>query len=520
MSKSNKAAKSALIIIIFSLGSKFLGFIREILIAAKFGSGVEVDTFVIALSAANLIGGFITAAINTTFIPIITEVEITEGKDGKIEHANNMINVTFFISMLLTILALIGAPILVRLLASGFKGDQFDLAVKLTRIGLPALLFSGIIGIMTGYLQSEDRFKSTALIGFPINFIYITFLLFLSRQFGIEGFMVVSVIAILSQLLLLFLDAKYSGFKYKFKFEFKDKYLRKILSLSMPVILGVIIGDLNTVVDKTLASSLVEGSISALNYSLRLNSLISGVFITAITTVIFPLISKEANNNNIDGVKSIMAYGFNLIVLITVPATVGIIVLATPIVQIVFQRGSFDSVATMMTSTALVFYSMVLVANSLRLLITRVYYSLQDTKTPMINGIISVGLNIALNLILVKYMAHAGLALATSIATTIATIILLYGLKKKIGCIGTKGYIITFFKTGLASIIMGAVAYFTYYGLYNFLGASKLYKLISLMVAVGLAVIVYVVLCYLFKVEEVRDIIDNVKVRLANQTRI
>lgn len=514
MSKSNKAAKSALMIIIFSLGSKFLGLIREILIAAKFGSGIEVDTFVIALSVANLVGGVITATINTTFIPIITEVEIIEGKDGKIDHTNNMINLTFLISMLLTIFALIGAPILVKLLASGFKGEQFDLAVRLTRMGLPALLFSGIIGIMTGYLQSEDRFKSTALIGFPINFIYITFLLFLSRQFGIEGFMVVSVITMLSQLLLLTLDAKYSGFKYRFALDLKDKYLKRILSLSMPVLLGVVIGDLNTIVDKTLASTLVEGSISALNYSLRLNSLISGVFITAITTVIFPLISKEANNNNIDGVKAIMSTSFNLILLITLPATVGIIVLATPIVQIVFQRGSFDSVATTMTSSALVFYSFFLVANSLRLLITRVYYSLQDTKTPMINGIISVVLNIVLNLILVKYMGHAGLALATSISTTIATILLLYGLKNKIGSLGTKGYIITFFKTGIASMIMGAIAYFTYYELYKFLGVSKLYNLISLVVAVGFGVIVYIILCYVFNVKEIRDIIDRIRIRL------
>lgn len=514
MSKSNKAAKSALTIIIFTLGSKFLGFLREVLIAAKFGSGIEVDTFVIALSAAGLIGGFITSAINTIFIPVISEVESKEGKKGKIDHTNNMINVVFIISIVLTMLALIGTPLLIKLLASGFEGDQFDLAVNLTRIGLPTLLFSGTIGIMTGYLQSEEKFKATALIGFPMNFVYIIFLIFFSKYFGIKGLMTVSVLATVSQLLIQLPEAKNSGFKYKFKIDLKDKYLKRILYLSMPVFLGVAIGDLNAVVDKTLASSLVEGSISALNYSLRLNSLISGVFITAITTVVFPLISKEANSNNIDGVKSIMAYGFNLILLITVPATVGIILLSTPIVQIVFQRGKFDSVATMMTSSALVFYSLGLVATSLRLLITRVYYALQDTKTPMINGAISVAINIVLNLILVKYMSHAGLALATSIATSIATIILLYGLKKKIGSLGTNGYIITFLKTGLASAIMGIVAYFTYYGLYNLLGVSKLYNLVSLVAAVGLGIIVYGVFCYLFKIEEVRDMVDKIKLRL------
>ena len=208
MSKSNKATKSAVTIIIFTLGSKFLGFLREVLIAAKFGSGVEVDTFVIALSAAGLIGGFITSAINTTFIPVISEVESKEGKEGKIDHTNNMINVIFIISIVLTILALIGAPLLIKLLASGFEGDQFDLAVNLTRIGLPTLLFSGIIGIMTGYLQSEEKFKATALIGFPMNFVYITFLIFFSKYFGIKGLMVVSVLFTLSQLLIQLPEAK------------------------------------------------------------------------------------------------------------------------------------------------------------------------------------------------------------------------------------------------------------------------------------------------------------------------
>ena len=139
------------------------------------------------------------------------------------------------------------------------------------------------------------------------------------------------------------------------------------------------INDLNVIVDKTLASTFVSGSISALNYANRLNQLILGVFISAITTVIFPILSKEVNYDNISGLKT-MGYGVNLILLITIPATVGLIVLAKPIVEIAFQRGEFDATATIMTSQALIFYSLGLVAMAPRLLITRVYYSLQDTK--------------------------------------------------------------------------------------------------------------------------------------------
>ena len=510
MTNSNKTAKSTLIIIILTLGSKFLGFIRETLIAAKFGSGIESDTFFVALTATGLITTLISSAISTTFIPILSEVETKEGKSGKIKHTNNMINIIIFISIILVVLAWIFSPLIIRLTAKGFYGEQFDLSVKLTKIGLPMILFSGAIGSLTGLLQSEERHISPAAIGLPFNFVYIFFLLFLSSQFGIRGLMVSAVIAIASQVLIQIPEARKAGYRYKFVFDIKDKYISKVLYLSVPVLIGVAINDLNVIVDRTLASELVSGTISALNYANKLNGLILGVFVSAITTVIFPLLSKESSNDNMSGMKKIMGYGINLILLITIPATVGIVVLSTPIVQVAFERGAFTSNDTIMTSSALIFYSLGLVASSLRLLITRVYYSLQDTKMPMINGAVSVVLNIVLNLIFVQFMAHAGLAFATSIANTIATLLLLYGLKKKIGSLGTKGYIITFIKAALASIIMGLLAYVVYNGLYGILGVSKLYNLVSLLVAVGLGVIVYGVLCYLFNVEEVRDVVNKV----------
>lgn len=514
MSSSNQAVKSAIIIVIFTLGSKFLGFIREILIAAKFGSGIETDTFFIAMTATTLITNLMRNAISTTFIPLLLEIEYKEGKKGKINHTNNLINTIFFFSLILTVLAWFTSPLIIKLLAKGFYGEQFNLAVKLNRIGLPKIILSCIIGTLTGFLQSEQKHTSSAAVGFPLNFIFIFFLVFLSGIFGIKGLMVTSVVAVFSELLIQIPEAKKTGYKYKFIFNLKDEYLKRAFYLSLPTFVGVAINDLNAIVDRTLASSLVSGSISALNYANKLNSLILGVFISAITTVIFPLLSKESNNDNIQGMKNIMSYGVNLILFITIPASAGLIVLAKPIVEVAFQRGQFDVTATIMTSQALIFYSVGLVAMALRLLITRVYYSLQDTKTPMINGAISVVFNIVLNLILVKFMAHAGLALATSIATTVATLLMFYGLKKKIGSLGTKRYLVTCIKCGLASAIMGIIAYFTYHGLYGLLGISKLYNLISLLASVGIGVVVYGVLCYVFKVEEIRMIIKDIKHKL------
>jgi putative peptidoglycan lipid II flippase len=515
MPTSKRAAKSALVIVIFTLGSKFLGFIRETLIAAKFGSGMVTDAFFVAMTATTLFTGFISNAIINTFVPVLAEVETKEGMAGKINHTNNMMNIIFFIALIIVILGWLASPLLVKLLAKGFYDQQYDLTVTLTRIGMPMLLFSGMIGTLTGFLHSEQRHTSAAAIGFPFNFTYIFFLLFLSPIFGIKGLMVTAVIAVFSQFLIQLPEARSAGYRYQFIFDLKDDYIKKVLYLSLPVFISVAINDLNVVVDKTLASTLVSGSISALNYANKLKSLVLGVFITAITTVIFPLLAKESSGGNIPGLKRIMGYGVNLILLITIPATMGLVVLAEPIVEVAFERGEFDAVATYMTSRALVFYSLGLVGMSLRTLLDRVYYSLQDTKTPMLNGSFSVVLNIILNLVLIRFLAHAGLALATSIAVTIATILMFYGLKKKIGPLGIMSYLKCGLKAALASAIMGVVAYLVYHGLYNALGVSKLYNLVSLLAAVGTGVVVYGLLCYLFAIEEVRLIVEKVRERIA-----
>ncbi|MDD2435470.1 MAG: murein biosynthesis integral membrane protein MurJ [Bacilli bacterium] len=509
----HKTTKSALIIIVLTLGSKLLGFIRETLIAAKFGSGSETDAFFIALTVTSLITTLIMTAITTTFVPLLSEIETKEGKKSKIYHVNNMLNIIIIASIVMMFLAWFLSPLIIKFMARGFDGEQFNLAVTLTRIGLPIILLSSLIGSLTGFLHSEQRYKSSAAIGFPLNFIYIFFLLFLATSYGIVGLMITAVIATLSQIFIQIPEARKAGFRFKFVFDIKDKYIKKVFLLSVPVLIGVAVNDINIIINKTLASNLVSGSISALNYADKLKGLILGVFVSAIITVIFPLLSDEFNSDNIKDMKKIMRRGVNLIFLITIPATIGLVVLATPIIQVAFERGAFTPNDTIMTASALVFYSLGLLAAALRLLLIRVYFSLQNTRTPMLNGILFVGLNIILNLILVRYMAHRGLAFATSISNTIATLLMFYGLKREIGSLGIKEYITVFIKIGLASIIMGLVMYIVYNVLYSILEVSILSNFISLLVAMGLGFIIYGILCYLFKVEEVRYIVKKIRER-------
>ncbi|ABR46449.1 integral membrane protein MviN [Alkaliphilus metalliredigens QYMF] len=519
MTQSQKAVQSVLIIMFFTLASKVLGFIREILIAAKFGSGVETDTFFIALTATTLFTTFFTQSINTTMIPILSEVERKEGILGKRSHTNNLLNIVMVISFFLVIVAWFLAPLIIRILAHGFEGEQFNQTVLLMRIGLPVFFFASAVGIFRGYLQSEMKFTESAIAQFPFNFVYIFFLVFLADLLGIKGLMVASVLAVGAQILIQIPGLRKINFQYQFIFDVKDYYVKKILHLVPPVLISVAVSDINKIVDRSLASTLIDGSVSALNYSNRLKGLIIGIFTAAIVTVLFPLLSQKADKNNHDEFKSVFRYGVNTILLITVPATVGMIVLAEPIVRLSFERGAFDATASYMTAGALIFYSIGIVGMGLKSFLNRAYYALQDTKTPMYNGFIAIGVNIVLNFILVQFMAHRGLALATSISAILSSLLLLYGLKRKIGPLGIKNMLTTGIKVLASSLIMGFATLHVYrYLSFSFTG-STLIDLIVLSVSIGFGALVYLLLIYLMKVKELFWFINLFKKKLSRKKK-
>ncbi len=519
MTRSKTAAKSVFIIIIFAMGSKVLGFVREALIAAKFGSGAETDTFFIALAATSLFAAMITSSLNTTMIPVLSEAEAREGKKGKQHHTNNLLNIVLVVSLGVIAIAWILAPLVMKVLAYGFEGGQYRFAVLMMRIGLFSILFAGIVGVLRGYLQSEMRFTESAAANFPFNFVYILFLIFFASTFGIKGLMVASVLAVGAQILIQIPAVRKIGFRYRYVLDVKDRYVQRVSSLVPPVLVSVAIGDLNTIVNRSLASTLVDGSISALNYASKLNGLVTGIFITAITTVIFPILSKEANRDSLKGLKRVIVYGLNVILLIAIPATVGLVILASPITKVAFERGAFDATATFMTSGALVFYSLGVAGSSLRSMLYKVCYSLQDTKTPMINGFISVSLNIILCLVLIKFMEHRGLALATSISSTVTAGLVLYLLRKKIGAFGFSKSVRCGLKSAVASAVMGVVVYFLYNALNGALGAGFTQEVFALFATAGVGVLVYSALIYVMRVEEVDWIIGVVRARFGKEGR-
>ena len=243
----------------------------------------------------------------------------------------------FFITIILALLGFWLSPVVIRILAKGFTGKQFALAVKLNRIGLPIIIFLGFTYVFSGYLHSSEIFGPPAIMGLPYNFVFIIFLVFFAKEGSIHGLMLASVVAASTQFLIQVPAIKHQGYRYSYDIDLTDPYLKKALVLVLPVVLGSAVQQINTIIDKTLASSLAEGSISALTYASRINDLIISVFVMAITTVIFPMLSRAFSQEDGGQIRRIMGQGINIILIITVPATIGILILAEPMVRIFFK---------------------------------------------------------------------------------------------------------------------------------------------------------------------------------------
>lgn len=507
-------AKSAFWLMVVTMLSKVLGFGREIILGYFYGTSAYSDVYIVAMNIPLVVFSSIGVALVTTFIPLYQEALTSKGEERALKFSNNIMSIVVILSILLGVFGYIFAEPLVKLFAMHYTGEKLILAVKFVRIMIGGVVFIGLSNLMTSYLQIQGNFTIPGMIGFPNNIIIITSIILSAVTGNIYILAIGTLIGMLSQFLFQVPFAIKKGYKFKPTIDFKDEYLKKMLWLVMPVLIGVAVNQINAMVDRSLASGLEDGVITALNNANRLNGFVMGMFIATLGAVIYPTLSKLSTENNKEKFAESVANSVNCVNLLVVPASVGAMILATPVVRILFERGAFNDRSTMLTATALVFYSVGMVGFGLRDILGKVFYSLKDTKTPMINGIIAVVLNIVLNIALVKVMGHGGLALATSLSAIICIILLFISLKKKIGYYGQDKIKSTFIKTVVASLVMGVVTYFVYKFLFGILGLGFIQEAISLGVSIAIGGAIYLALIIVFKVEEVNMAIDMIKKKL------
>ena len=521
-SAGSRIAKSTLAIIIFSLIGKVFGFFRESLTAYVFGAGIEMDAFSLAQGATATISAFVTQAIATTYIPSVQKAEVEHGKSRKNYFTNNLLFIATLVSFVLIALGILFPKQIALLTVSTKNPETYAIVIKLIQVGMPVVLFSSWVGVMEGYLQHGGKFAAAGAIAIPLNLTYIIYLALFSRHVGIMGLTIASVLGILAQFLFLLPNAMKIGYRPRLVADFKDEYVRDAIMLALPVFVSVSVNDINIIVNRRLASAMGEGAASILYYSNKLNTMIIGIFITAITAIVFPILTKTLGSGDMVRGKKVMNASVKTVLFITVPATIGLIILARPIIEIAFVRGSFTMADGIAATSTLRCYSLSLISISVINVLNRIYYSIDDTKTPFYVGVTNVAINVGLNLLVARHYGTNGLAASVSIATTIALFISFILLKRKIGNLGTKSYIKASIKTFMASLAMGLVtlSYFPYEKLimsFTSGGIQTLLRLILLMLIVFIAACVYVLFLYHLGVREVRDISKIVKDKLENR---
>lgn len=496
--------KAAIVVMVITLISKITGFLREIVLGSTYGATYVTDAYLVSQTIPQVIFATVTAALATTYIPLYSDIRIGRGEREAVKFTNKVVNAVFFLSAVVALLGMIFAEQIVSVIALGFEGETLKLAVSFTRITFMMVLFIGLSNIFQGFLQSNGEFALPALIGIPYNFILISAMLFFGSKRP-YGLVIATLLGAFSQLAVLLFGALKRGYRFETAFALNDPDVLKVASLSVPVMMGTAVQQLNTTIDRMLASGLPEGSISALNFANRLNGFVYGLFSLSLSAVIYPLLSRLRAEEDLDAFKDKLVTSLNAIVLIILPITAGALILNRPIVSLLFERGEFTSRATAMTASALAYYSLGMVFYGMRDVLNKAFYSLQDTRTPMVNGMVTVGLNIIMNLIFVRFMAHNGLALATSISAALTTMLLVFNLRKKLGGIGGKKLAEAFAKSALSSAAMGLLVFLLYR---NFAGhienSSRLLGLMALGIVVGLGAVFYFAMIYALKVEEAK----------------
>lgn len=492
MSTVKKTAKAAGLVMAITLISKITGFLREVVIGSKFGTTKYVDAYNMAQNIPMVLFAAIAASIGTTVIPLFSEYLAKKGKDKAFDFINNLLNALILLTVIFASVGIVMAPILVKIMAPGFKGDVYHVTLKLTMILMPVMVFVLVSNIITGVLQSLDHFSVPAMIGIPYNIIIIGVALLYGAKYGIYGVAVATVAGSIIQVIMQLPVLYKFGFRYRFVLDLKDEGVKRVIILAMPVLIGTSIQVINTYVDRMIASYLPSGSIAALNYANRLIGF--DIFSMAIAIVIYPMLSKHFAANNVDEFKKGIKIAVKAILYIMIPVTVGAIIFRYPIIRILFERGAFNERSTYLTSIAFMFLSLGMTANGLRNVLSRGFYSLKDTKTPMVNGAIAVLVNIGLNLIIVRYLGLGGLALSTSIAATLTSLMLMYSLKKKIGAIGGYEILVSFLKAVIGSAIMGGFAYLTFNLVMGHLPDTKIYEAVSLGAAIFAGSVIYLVI--------------------------
>lgn len=512
-----KATKIALQLFAVTVFTKLIGFIREVAFGARFGTSIKADAFPLALQLPNILFASVFAAFSTSFIPFYTDIREKKGEDEGIKFTNSVINTLLVASSIVAILGFVFSKQLILIQVNSSKGMQIFYASRVLKITIFMIIFTSSANMLQGFLQANGNFTKPVLSSVPFN-LAIFFAIFLSyfgyfKKIDIYIVAIGFVVGYFFSFVYQLYNAKRYGFKFYPVLGFKDDNIKNMIKFSFPVFISSSMAQIYTFIDRYLLTGTSNGAVAAVAYAGKLNDMVVGVFSSSISVLAFSTLSNLHAKGDKENFRKFFVSSVNSIILLMMPFSIGGMILSKEITRLIYQRGNFTTHSTLLTASPLMFYCLGFVGLGLRDILNRTLYVLKDSKTAVKNGVIAILCNIVLDIIFIHKFKHTGAAMAFASANYIATFLLFFALRRKLGSIGWKRIISVLLKSLLASLIMGIIVY-VYKS--RFIHLSMPFSLFAAntIFCIVLGMLLYIGLIYIFKVEEATWLVKMVKERL------
>lgn len=501
--------------------SRLTGLVREITLARLFGAGAAFDAYTIGFRIPNLTRDlFAEGALSAAFVPTLTRTLEAEGKERAAHLANLVATMLLLVVGLLCILGIVFSPQLVGLLAGEFASvpGKFEMAVSLTRVMFPFLLLVAFAAQAMGVLNANNQFGVPALASTFFNIgslsAGVVGALWIAPRMGFDPIFGMAWGVVIGggvQWLWQVPAMARHGFQYRLAWDFRDPGLRQILAMMGPAILGTAAVQINVMVNTDFAAGIrdasgqvMNGPVSWLSYAFRFMQLPLGLFGVAISSATLPSLSRSAGTNNIAEFRELLSRSLGMVLLLTVPSAVGLAVLGEPMIAAVYEGGRFVSEDTRQTALALACYAVGLAGYAGVKVLAPALYALDDSRSPMVVSLISIGVNYAAasTMVAIPSLRHAGLALATSTVAIFSFLALFEVMRRRIGGVNGRALWASFAKIVAASAVMGAVCFAASRTLGGWLGTARLARVADAGLSVLLGVAVFYLLCRWMRVRE------------------
>jgi putative peptidoglycan lipid II flippase len=512
--------------------SRITGLVREMVMARLFGAGQVYDAFLLGFRIPNLTRDlFAEGALSSAFVPIFTRVLQREGRPRAARLANLVATALMVIVGLFCLLGMVFSPALVRLLAPGFSAipGKHELAVSLTRLMFPFLLLVALAAQAMGILNSVGRFGMPALASsfFNVGSVIagLTLGFWLGPRVGIPPIYGMAWGVLIGGALQLICQAPSlvrAGFVFRPRLDASDPDLREVLWLMAPAILGNAAVQVNVMVNTNFASAItdaagrvINGPVSWLSYAFRFMQLPLGLFGVAIASATLPAISRSAASANLAEFRTILSRSLGLVLLLTIPSSLGLVVLGEPMIGAIFQHRAFHASDTIQTARALSFYAIGLAGYAAVKVLAPAFYALGDSRTPMLISLVSIGVNYFTSLTMVRLLnaGHAGLALSTSAVALFGFLVQLFLIRRRLGGIDGRRLASSAARIVAAGLLMTAVAALSTHAMRVWLGVSTMARIADLAVSIPLGAGVFLLFCRLFRVPEIDDFLHALPAR-------